>query len=104
MDDWVGEPVCKSGKTTGVSCGTITCTDCYVEYGGTQLVHARFATYYNWYGDSGGNVFYDHQAIGISNGIFLDANGNWMSSFYSHIYNAAHDLGYPPGVWPYLGT
>jgi streptogrisin C len=57
--DYAGEAACKSGITTGVTCGKISSVDTTISYPkGPTLYQQRTATFYAQPGDSGAPVFY----------------------------------------------
>lgn len=64
----VGQSICKSGSTTGLTCGTVQATNVTVQYAeGTvfQMVQTNTCTQP---GDSGGSWFSGSTAIGITSG------------------------------------
>jgi streptogrisin D len=67
-DAVVGQSICKSGSTTGLTCGTVQATNVTVQYAeGTvfQMVQTNTCTQP---GDSGGSWFSGSTAIGITSG------------------------------------
>jgi hypothetical protein len=87
--DFVGENVCKSGRTTGVTCGQITSTNFTTRFSdGAVHYRQRQATFYAQPGDSGGPVYYGNQSKGIVSAI--DSQGY---SYYSHIGYGLSELG-----------
>ncbi|MDR6227285.1 S1 family peptidase [Desmospora profundinema] len=87
--DRVGEAVCKSGRTTGVTCGQITSTNYTTRFSdGAVHYRQRQATFYAQPGDSGGPVYYGSQSKGIVSAI--DSRGY---SYYSHIGYGLSELG-----------
>ncbi|HEX2419793.1 MAG TPA: S1 family peptidase [Micromonosporaceae bacterium] len=73
----VGTSMCKSGSTTGLTCGTITGKDETVSYGGTQTVYGltRHSACVEQ-GDSGGSNFTGSSAEGVSSGAQLYWDGS----------------------------
>lgn len=73
----VGTFMCKSGSTTGYTCGTITGKDQTVSYGGTQTVYGltRHSACVEQ-GDSGGSNFTGNSAEGVSSGAQLYWDGS----------------------------
>ncbi|TQF69236.1 S1 family peptidase [Rhodococcus spelaei] len=65
-DPVVGAPVCKSGLTTGFSCGTINAVDQTVKVGQRTLRNGFSANICALEGDSGGTVVTGDRALGIS--------------------------------------
>lgn len=69
----VGENVCKSGRTTGLTCGTVTALNQTVNYddghGGVQSVHGLIQTNVVCdHGDSGGPLFDGSTGLGTVSG------------------------------------
>lgn len=69
----VGDPVCKNGKTTGYTCGTITTKSAcpnYVPYCSATFIRVRRngGGTMSWAGDSGGPVFFNNAAWGFVSG------------------------------------
>lgn len=68
-DAYVGEQVCKSGRTTGLTCGTVTALDQTVNYGNGEVVYGLIETdVYSDHGDSGGALFDGSTALGTVSG------------------------------------
>lgn len=72
-DAQVGESVCKSGRTTHVTCGTVQAVDQTVNYsdglGGIQTVHGLIQTnVYADHGDSGGPLYDGETGLGTVSG------------------------------------
>lgn len=65
-DPVVGMPVCKSGVTTGYSCGLVTSTNLRVDIGERRLVNGFTASICALQGDSGGAIVSGTSAVGIS--------------------------------------
>lgn len=69
----VGESVCKSGRTTFVTCGTVSAVDQTVNYsdglGGVQTVHGLIQTNVHCdHGDSGGPLYDGQTGLGMVSG------------------------------------
>jgi streptogrisin D len=65
----VGEQVCKSGRTTGLTCGTVQALNQTVNYGGGDVVYGLIQTdVYSDHGDSGGALFDGGTALGTVSG------------------------------------
>lgn len=65
----VGQPVCFSGATSGVHCGTVTALNATVNYGSGGIVSGLGGTNVCAApGDSGGSVFQGSTAIGLISG------------------------------------
>ncbi len=68
-DAYVGEQVCKSGRTTGLTCGTVTALDQTVNYGNGGVVYGLIETnVFSDHGDSGGALFDGSTALGTVSG------------------------------------
>lgn len=66
---YLGEPVCASGRTTGLTCGTITGIDQTVDYGDGDVVRGLIETnVHTDRGDSGGSLFDGTTALGTVSG------------------------------------
>lgn len=66
---FVGEQVCASGQTTGVTCGRITALDQTVDYGDGDVVHDLIETdVHTDHGDSGGPLFDGATGLGTVSG------------------------------------
>ncbi|GDY29687.1 S1 family peptidase [Gandjariella thermophila] len=65
----VGEQVCKSGRTTGLTCGTVQALDQTVDYGNGDVVYGLIQTdVHSDHGDSGGALFDGGTALGTVSG------------------------------------
>jgi hypothetical protein len=64
----IGTPVCHSGITTGVKCGTVKSTTAMVTLGGTPLTGQHVASGCALPGDSGGPIIYNTVAFGVVSG------------------------------------
>ncbi|MFG1792607.1 S1 family peptidase [Nocardia sp. NPDC049149] len=67
-DPIVGAPVCKSGATTGFTCGTISAVDQTIDVEGVQNHDQFTTTIFGIPGDSGGPIFSGTKAIGVLTG------------------------------------
>lgn len=97
----VGASVCKAGRTTGYTCGTVTSKtfsfppDGYVPSGYNFIKSSMCVQG----GDSGGGVFSGNQAVGIvsgaasQNGVHLACNHTSYYSVFGHIEYAQSNLG-----------
>lgn len=65
-DPVVGAPVCKSGVTTGYSCGTVNAVDQTVQVGARSLTNGFSTTICALQGDSGGTIVTGTLALGVS--------------------------------------
>ncbi|GGC62335.1 protease [Hoyosella rhizosphaerae] len=65
-DPVVGMPVCKSGVTTGFSCGVVTSTNLKLEVGNRTLGNAFTSNICALQGDSGGAIISGTRAVGVS--------------------------------------
>ncbi|HEX5495398.1 MAG TPA: S1 family peptidase, partial [Mycobacteriales bacterium] len=64
----VGQVVCKSGSTTGLTCGTVTRTGATVYYPGRTVTGMTVTTACSGPGDSGAGVWAGSTALGIVSG------------------------------------
>lgn len=65
-DPVVGAPVCKSGLTTGFTCGTVNAVNLRVAVGSRTLENGFSANICALQGDSGGTIVTGDRALGIS--------------------------------------
>ncbi len=83
-NDYVGQPVCQSGITSGKVCGTITNLGQTVQYSGCCIFDGQvFASYPSIAGDSGGPNYYGSTAMGVTSGVTGD-----KKMIYSQIEDA----------------
>jgi streptogrisin D len=68
-DPYVGLAVCKSGSTTGLTCGTVTAVGMTICYAQGCVYNMAQSTAYVQPGDSGGSWFAGGTAIGITSGM-----------------------------------
>lgn len=100
----VGQRVCKSGRTTGTSCGTVSevgVSAAYCEaadkYGNCQIP-TTLVSYLAKNsaevrgGDSGGPVFASHVAFGIVSGAAALDDGTFVYSLYTGVARDASDM------------
>ncbi|MFF1420909.1 S1 family peptidase [Streptomyces sp. NPDC058280] len=88
----VGQPVCQSGSTTGVHCGTVTALNVTINYGADTVSGLGRTNSCSEPGDSGGSVFQGSTAVGIISG----GSGNCTSggiTFYQPILEALNAYG-----------
>ena len=86
---YVGMPVCKSGRTTGVTCGTVAYVDMCVNVYGTNRIYIfcnqNFATYDSGPGDSGSIVV-------VNDGVYNQVTGlNFAEGDYA-IFNDIQEV------------
>ncbi|MGW6376106.1 S1 family peptidase [Rhodococcus sp. NPDC055112] len=74
-DPVVGAPACKSGNTTGFTCGKITAVDQWSYRPDLSVDNAFIATACTLPGDSGGAIATGTKALGISHGTANIPNG-----------------------------
>ncbi|HEV7655809.1 MAG TPA: S1 family peptidase, partial [Mycobacteriales bacterium] len=90
----VGQSICKSGSTTGLTCGTVQATNVTVQYAeGTvfQMVQTNTCTQP---GDSGGAWFSGSTAIGITSGGTVGAcTQAGFASFFQPVTEALSTYG-----------
>ncbi|WP_041451235.1 S1 family peptidase [Hoyosella subflava] len=65
-DPVVGMPVCKSGLTTGFTCGVVTSTNLRIDVGSRTLDNAFTSDICALQGDSGGAIISGTRAVGVS--------------------------------------
>ncbi|MGW6375122.1 Ig-like domain repeat protein [Rhodococcus sp. NPDC055112] len=75
-DPVVGAPACKSGKSTGYTCGKITRINERRTLGSAKLNNAFGANLCSGHGDSGGPVLTGTKALGILNGSTIPCGGS----------------------------
>lgn len=72
----VGTPVCRSGITTGLRCGTVKSENATIVVSGVTLTGQRIASGCALPGDSGGPIVYSETAYGVVSGSnFVRVNG-----------------------------
>ncbi len=92
----VGAPICKSGRTTGWSCGTVYDVNYTVDIlnadGSTVTVNSVITSMCMWHGDSGGPAMIGNFAVGINSA------GSWSgpSCTDSDGYSTVYPLGGDP--------
>ncbi|MDG4830510.1 ricin-type beta-trefoil lectin domain protein [Solwaraspora sp. WMMD1047] len=83
----VGSSVCRSGRTTGWRCGTITARDVTVNYSGSYVYGLVSSTACAQPGDSGGSFLAGDQAQGVTSG----AGGN-CSTGGTTVYQPVNEI------------
>ena len=84
---YVGQQVCKSGSTTGLTCGTVQATGVTVNYSVGPVHGLIQTTAYAQPGDSGGCLFSGSVGLGITSGI------GGGSSYYQPVVEAMRAYG-----------
>ncbi|WPK13514.1 S1 family peptidase [Lysinibacillus louembei] len=84
--DIVGQAVCKTGKTTFVTCGTLISKNTSYEVWGNQFIGMRSTNLHAEHGDSGGTVYNNFQYLGIIKG----THGGYVT--YTHIAEINREL------------
>jgi hypothetical protein len=84
-DQFVGEWVCRYGKTTGYDCGTIAATD-------QDGINIRVDNAQVEHGDSGGPWFWNNTAFGTTISIIVYSDGS-RASIYGPVDNIYNTLG-----------
>jgi hypothetical protein len=92
----VGNVVCKTGATTGRSCGTVDAVNTSVHWVPNSYNFVRAAGMCARGGDSGSGIYINNQAVGILSGADTDDNcsvgGNY--TWFGHIHYATNALGH----------
>ncbi len=84
----VGQSVCKSGRTTQVTCGTISALNATVNYGNGDIVYGMIQTNVRAAGgDSGGALFAGSTGVGLTSG------GNATTTFFQPLPEALNAYG-----------
>jgi hypothetical protein len=84
----VGQSVCKSGRTTQVTCGTISGLNATVNYGNGQIVYGLIQTNVRAAGgDSGGPLFAGSTGVGLTSG------GNASTTYFQPLPEALSAYG-----------
>jgi putative cell wall-binding protein len=89
----IGAPICKSGRTTGWTCGTVLKVNypqqILVDGGGIVSVNSVLTSMCMWHGDSGGPAMIGAFAVGVN------SSGTWSSAACSDSsgYSAIYPLG-----------
>ena len=84
----VGQSICKSGSTTGVTCGTVQATNVTVTYAEGQVFQMVQTNVCTQPGDSGGSWFSGSTAIGITSGGTIGGCGAGFQSFFQPVTEA----------------
>jgi hypothetical protein len=84
----VGQSVCKSGRTTQVTCGTISALNATVNYGNGDIVYGLIQTNVRAAGgDSGGPLFAGSTGVGLTSG------GNSTTTYFQPLPEALSAYG-----------
>jgi streptogrisin D len=83
-----GQSICKSGSTTGVTCGTVQATNVTVTYAEGQVFQTVQTDVCTQPGDSGGSWFSGSTAIGITSGGTVGGCGAGFQSFFQPVTEA----------------
>ncbi|OJX72544.1 MAG: hypothetical protein BGO91_01875 [Leifsonia sp. 71-9] len=89
----VGAPICKSGRTTGWTCGTVLkvnyAQQILVDGGGIVSVNSVLTSMCMWHGDSGGPAMIGAFAVGVN------SSGTWSTAACNdrNGYSAIYPLG-----------
>jgi Trypsin len=90
----IGKYLCKTGQTTGTTCGKVEAVGQTVSYPGTTVHNLGRAKIYTCKGDSGGPLYVKHVAYGLVSGISLNAGstscGN--TTYYQGVKGAANAM------------
>jgi streptogrisin D len=87
-DAVAGQSICKSGSTTGVTCGTVQATNVTVTYAEGQVFQTVQTDVCTQPGDSGGSWFSGGTAIGITSGGTIGGCGAGFQSFFQPVTEA----------------
>jgi streptogrisin D len=87
-DAVAGQSICKSGSTTGLTCGTVQATNVTVTYAEGQVFQTVQTDTCVQPGDSGGSWFSGSTAFGITSGGTIGGCGAGFQSFYQPITEA----------------
>jgi hypothetical protein len=91
VSEYIGEPVCKSGARTGVTCGTLKTKNYSTYEDGIKWVNLRGTNVKANFGDSGGTVYYKNKLMGV-----LWGGKDGYTMIYSHVENVMYYLGVTP--------
>ena len=83
-----GQSICKSGSTTGVTCGTVQATNVTVTYAEGQVSGLVQTDVCTQPGDSGGSWFSGSTAIGMTSGGTIGGCGAGFQSFFQPVTEA----------------
>ena len=78
----VGASACKTGSTTGTTCGTVQAYNVTVRYAEGTVYGLTRTTICTQPGDSGGAMFAGSQAQGITSGGSIGGCGSGFQSFF----------------------
>ena len=87
-DSYQGQYVCKSGATTGVTCGTIDRKYATVNYAEGAVYNLDGAPICAQGGDSGGSMFAGTAALGMVSGGIGSCNPSFMRTFFKPVLAA----------------
>lgn len=91
-ESYVGQWVCKSGSTTGLTCGTVQLTDVTVQYPQGAVIDLNEFNGCVEGGDSGGSVYSGDVAQGLVSGAWM-SNGRCLSTPKSYYQPILSSLG-----------
>lgn len=92
-DAVAGQSICKSGSTTGVTCGTVQATGVTVNYAEGSVYDTVQTDVCTQPGDSGGSWFSGSTAIGITSGGTIGGCGAGFQSFFQPVTEALSAYG-----------
>ncbi|HST67487.1 MAG TPA: S1 family peptidase, partial [Mycobacteriales bacterium] len=87
-DAVAGQSICKSGSTTGLTCGTVQATNVTVTYAEGQVFQTVQTDTCVQPGDSGGSWFSGSTAFGLTSGGTIGGCGAGFQSFYQPVTEA----------------
>ncbi len=87
-DAVVGQSICKSGSTTGLTCGTVQAVNVTVNYAEGSVYGMVQTNACTQPGDSGGSWFSGSTAIGITSGGTIGGCGAGFQSFFQPVTEA----------------
>jgi streptogrisin D len=87
-DAVVGQSICKSGSTTGLTCGTVHAVNVTVNYAEGSVYGMVQTDVCTQPGDSGGSWFSGSTAIGITSGGTIGGCGAGFQSFFQPVTEA----------------
>ena len=92
-DAVVGQSICKSGSTTGLTCGTVQAVNVTVNYAEGSVYGTVQTNTCTQPGDSGGSWFSGSTAIGITSGGTIGGCGAGFQSFFQPVTEALSAYG-----------
>jgi streptogrisin D len=90
---YVGQSVCKTGSTTGTTCGTVQRTNVTVNYAEGAVYGMIQSNTCTQPGDSGGGLYAGSRAVGIVSGGSIGGCGGSFRSFFQPIGEVLDVLG-----------